>query len=245
MTSLRPRGALTGAALLLVLALSGTWAAQAASAESGPRVDYQPPVLTVACEQAAVAEVLRAIGEHLGFSIVAAGSAPPPLTLSVRGPVETVLRQVLVRTSYALVYRNRATVPQAADIETIIVLGPGSGEGELTTLTRKEPDRRPGITSETSASIHAAPESAHATPTVSALLKEQAMAVIPRGPAAEPNQDVASQATTVLRAQRGVQALVDALLNLNGALTKPAPGTGRDNLTRTPKKLEPGTGPEH
>lgn len=242
MTGLRWRGALTGAALLLVLALSGAWAAQAASAESGLRVDYQPPVLTLACEQAGVAEVLRAIGEHLGFSIVTAGSAPPPLTLSVRGPVETVLRQVLVRTSYALVYRNRAAAPQAADIETILVLGPGSGEGELTVLTRNEPDGRLGITSETSAGTDAGPKSAHATPTVSDLLKEQAMAVIPRAPAAEPNQDVADQATTVLRAQRGVQALVEALHNLTGALRTPAPGTG-PNLTRTPKKSAPGSEP--
>src|SRR5437879_5076287 len=90
MTGLRRRGALTGAAPLLVRVLSAAWAVQAASAVSRLRVDYQPPVLTVEGEQVGVAAVLRAIGEHVGFSIVEAGTAPLPLTLSVSGPVETV-----------------------------------------------------------------------------------------------------------------------------------------------------------
>ena len=251
-------------ALLSVLALLGGAAVSGAGAEPRLRVEYRPPVLTVEAAQVGVAEVLKAIGERVGFSIVEAGGPGPPVTLSVSGSLETILRHVLVGTSHALVYRNDAggagarigDVERTSDIEMIVVLGPGSGGGGQAAAqgharlavaggaepraggvggeaTEKKTDRPSATVSETRATFDADPGSGPSTPTVSDLLREQALAMIPKPPDSEDAEGVAAPdpgplqpqppltlAATVLRAQQGVQALVDALRAASAALAQ-------------------------
>jgi len=122
-------GALRGAATLTLLMVFAAPALREAAAEPRLRVDYRPPVLTVEAEEVGLPAVLNAIGQRVGFEVIEAGGARPPVTLSLSGSVEAVLRQLLTGTSHALVYRDGAdgSGPQGGGLEAVVMLGPGSG----------------------------------------------------------------------------------------------------------------------
>jgi hypothetical protein len=239
-------GARWGAATLVCLIFLGGLATPGTTAEPQLSVDYQPPLLQVEASDVSLADVLRAIGERVGFLVIEAGGAQPPLTVSLRGSVERVLSELLAETSHALVYGARAkgASAPASPIEAVVLLGAGSG-GALAKAdaARGKPDSGPPgqaddvamakqtnhpsatVTSETSAWL-GAPAMPDDTPEITRLLRDQAVATLPPSPERQSPPPLSPQAM-VRQAQQNVQSLVDALKATSQALMDSVKNTGR------------------
>jgi len=96
------------------------------AAESALNVDSSPSGLTVEAHGVGVEEVLREMGEKLGFTVVAKEAAYPVVNVSVKDATpEEALRQVLRGENYAIVYRRpEGEQTQARKIDKILLLSP-------------------------------------------------------------------------------------------------------------------------
>jgi hypothetical protein len=105
------------------------------------RIDYRAPRLSVEASGISLAQLLRAIGAKVGFTVVDAGMAADPVTVAIRdAPVEDVLRQLLRGTNHAVLYPEKmAPVPSA--IDKIVLLGLSGGA-----FTASVEPGRPGAT---------------------------------------------------------------------------------------------------
>lgn len=111
--------------LLLVGLAVAVWAvslagAAACQAAQRPRVEYDPPWLSVDAREASLLEVLELIGEKVGFAVVDGGGSASSVTLSIgRALLDEVLRQLLRAEDHTIVYRQAGA--GALGIDTIIV----------------------------------------------------------------------------------------------------------------------------
>ncbi len=239
-------GARWGAATLVFLALLGGLAVPGRAAEPQLRVDYQPPLLQVEATDVPLADVLRAIGKRVGFLVIEAGGAQPPLTVSLRGPVDRVLSELLVEANHALVYGARAkgASEPASPIEAVVLLGAGSGgaiakadpargapdsgpPGQADDVAMAKQTDRPSatVTAETSAWL-GAPTMPDDTPEITRLLRDQAVATIPPSPDRQTPPPLTPHAM-MRQAQQNVQSLVDALKATSQALMDSVKNTGQ------------------
>lgn len=96
------------------------------AAESALNVDPSPSGLTVEAHGVGVEEVLREMGEKLGFTVVAKEAAHPVVNVSIKDATpEEALQQVLRGENYAIVYRRpEGKQSQAGKIDKILLLSP-------------------------------------------------------------------------------------------------------------------------
>jgi hypothetical protein len=235
-----------GTATLVCLAAIGGLAVPAATAPRYLRLDYQPPSLQVEANDIPLTDVLRAIGERVGFLVIETGGAQPSLTVSVRGSVERVLSDLLVETNHAVVYRARTKGASelASSIEAVVLLGAGSGgalakaeaargepdsgppgQADDTTSAKKRDPPSATVISETSAWLEA-PSMPDDTPEITRLLRDQAVAILP--PSLERQSPPPLSPHAMMRqAQQNVQSLVDALKAASQALMESVKNTGQ------------------
>jgi hypothetical protein len=96
------------------------------AAESALNVDPSPSGLTVEAHDVGVEEVLREMGEKLGFTVVAKEAVHPVVNVSIKDATpEEALQQVLRGENYAIVYRRpEGEQTQAGKIDKILLLSP-------------------------------------------------------------------------------------------------------------------------
>ena len=111
------------------------------AAESALTVDPSPSGLTVEAHDVGVEEVLREMGEKLGFTIVAKEAAHPVVNVSIKDATpEEALQQVLRGENYAIVYRRpEGKQTQAGKIDKILLLSPPNG---VTTGVDSQPSEK-------------------------------------------------------------------------------------------------------
>ncbi len=239
-------GARWGAATLVGLTVLVGLVTQGTTAEPRLRLDYQPPLLQVEANGVPLADALRAIGQRVGFSVIEAGGTQPPLSVSIRGPVERVLSELLAETNHALVYRARAkgSSEPTSPIEAVVLLGAGSGgaiakvdaapgkpdggpPGQADDVAMAKPTDRSSaaVISETSAWL-GAPTMPDDTPEITRLLRDQAVATIPPSPDRQTPPPLTPHAM-MRQAQQNVQSLVDALKATSQALMDSVKNTGQ------------------
>jgi hypothetical protein len=169
-------------------------------ATPGPRVEYDPPRLSVEAQEASPGAVLRAIGATVGFSVVEMAPSSRAVTVSMRNAtLEEVLRQVLREENHAVLYRAGAGgMPGvAAGIDTIVLLGEprrGTSTPENAQLAPGQPrsaasasppppaawlDTRPRMPRGLALAPPSPGDSAEPSVTVGDLLKAHAIAVVP------------------------------------------------------------------
>jgi hypothetical protein len=111
------RAALVVAVVLLLACVGGVHAQDAERLQ----IRYDAPNLSVQATDVPLVEVLRAIGGRLGFAVVESGRDSAPITLSVKAPVDEVLRRLLKTENHTILYRRDAA--GAALIDRIVLLG--------------------------------------------------------------------------------------------------------------------------
>jgi hypothetical protein len=93
--------------------------------ESGLRVDYDPPQLSVEAREVSLGAVLKAIGAKVGFSVVETAPSSKVVTLSIRNAsLDDVLRQLLRAKNHTVIYR--VVGPPSAEsgpIDRIVLFG--------------------------------------------------------------------------------------------------------------------------
>ncbi|HKA52078.1 MAG TPA: hypothetical protein VKJ47_00305 [Candidatus Binatia bacterium] len=102
------------------------------SAEAGEdalNVSSSPAGVTVEAHDVGVEEVLREMGEKIGFTVVAKEATHPAVNVSIKDATpEEALQQVLRGENYAIVYhRPEGEQPQAGKIDKILLLSPPNG----------------------------------------------------------------------------------------------------------------------
>ncbi len=93
--------------------------------ESGLRVDYDPPLLSVEAREVSLVAVLRAIGAEVGFSVVETAPSSRVVTLSIRNAsLDDILRQLLRAKNHTMIYRvvGRSSV-EFGPIDRIVLFG--------------------------------------------------------------------------------------------------------------------------
>jgi hypothetical protein len=129
----RRRAVSVAAVLLSFLTLLGT-AHSGERVSNGLRVDYDPPRLSVEAQEASLADVLRAIGAKVGFSVVEAAPSTAVVTLSMTdASVDDVLQRLLRAESYTVLYQAdaEATPGIPVPIDRVVLLG-AAGAATLT-----------------------------------------------------------------------------------------------------------------
>jgi hypothetical protein len=93
--------------------------------ESGLRVDYDPPQLSVEARAESLGAVLRAIGAKVGFSVVETAPSSKVVTLSIRNAsLDDVLRQLLRAKNHAMIYRVVGSPSaESGPIDRIVLFG--------------------------------------------------------------------------------------------------------------------------
>jgi len=98
-----------------------------AEAESQIRVGYRGSRISVEATDAALPDVLRAMGKHAGFRVVDSGAARPPITITIGPtPLEDALARLLRHEGHVLVYGPSA---KGTRIEAVILRGPSGVAG--------------------------------------------------------------------------------------------------------------------
>lgn len=115
------RAALLAGIILPFLYLVGTVRAD----ESGLRVDYDPPQLSVEAREVGLGAVLRAIGAKVGFSVVETAPSSRVVTLSIRNAsLDDVLRQLLRAKNHTMIYQVvRPPSAESGTIDRIVLFG--------------------------------------------------------------------------------------------------------------------------
>jgi len=100
-----------------------------AAGEDALNVSSSPAGLTVEAHGVGVEEVLREMGEKIGFTVVAKEATHPAVNVSIKDATpEEALQQVLRGENYAIVYhRPEGQQPQAGKIDKILLLSPPNG----------------------------------------------------------------------------------------------------------------------
>jgi len=231
-----------------------TFAPPAARAtdETAVRVDYAPPYLSVSASEVSLGELLRRIGEKVGFTVATEHAASAPVTVSIAGAsVDSALRQLLRAENHTILYRQGANA--AAVVDRIVLLGaPAQGVSVADVAQQPGPDASSvgsgapgaGPSPQTVASgalpIQGTPGNGSADEppvTVTDMLRSQALAGAPPpapaigepAPAAAPSSPEENLATTTRRAQQALSQLVEGLDRATRSLQQqaPAPGTER------------------
>ena len=117
---------------LVVLVLPHSWVL---GAESGAilQVDYTAPTISVEAHHVSVQDVLVAMGDHVGFTVISIGPITAPvLHLSLQNAsVEDVLDTLLGGRNYGVSYQS-ASAPSEHRIDKVFVLGSPEREGAVT-----------------------------------------------------------------------------------------------------------------
>ncbi len=112
--------------------------ARAEELESGLRVEYDPPQLSVNAREVSLGAVLRAIGAKVGFSVVETAPASKFVTLSIRNAsLDDVLRRLLRAENHTVLYRTGGDLSAESDAIDRIVL---SGEPSTGTAAAPAPE---------------------------------------------------------------------------------------------------------
>ncbi len=93
------------------------------------RVIYHPPRLSIEAQGVSLPKLLQAIGEEVGFRVVAAGGVHPGLTFAINeAPLADVLGWLLRTENHAIVYQEQGGGKVGTDrvINEILLLGPST-----------------------------------------------------------------------------------------------------------------------
>src|SRR5262245_3080081 len=86
----------------LVLAPLAAWTME----DPDVRVEYVRPCVSVSATEVSLGEILREIGEKVGFTVALEHAASPPVTVSIeRASVDDALRQLLRTENHTILYR--------------------------------------------------------------------------------------------------------------------------------------------
>jgi len=106
-------------AVLLGIPLVAGHPATVVSAEPQMRVVYHPPLISIDTSGVTVAEVLREVGQTVGFSVVDAGSSDARLSFSIHeASLPAALQQLLRSENHVLLYREGTQA-----IDAVMLLG--------------------------------------------------------------------------------------------------------------------------
>lgn len=125
-------------------ALAIVWLALAPAvthaAETGPRVIYEAPLISVEARNVDLPVLLSEVGRQVGFQVVWAEMPRQPISVDIHdATIEEVLRRLLRSEDHVIVYGNRMGSPR---VDSVVLRGPhGSAEPTLST-----PGREPGRT---------------------------------------------------------------------------------------------------
>jgi hypothetical protein len=157
-----------------------------ASDEPGVRVEYDPPLVSVAATEVGLGDLLRLIGAKVGFSVAEGRAALRLVTVSIASAsLEDVLRQLLRAENHTILYRQG---PDAmVMVDRIVLLGtPAEGVSVADTGPRPSQDA-PALPSSPGPISSGAGESAttgERQASAGDMLQSQALAGLPPQPAA-------------------------------------------------------------
>jgi hypothetical protein len=249
------RSRLVAVGLAAVTAGSCILSPMTARAADEPRVsvEYDPPYVSVAAREVGLGDLLRLIGEKVGFTVAEGHAASRLVTVSIASAsVDDMLRQLLRAENHTILYRQGSDAMVV--IDRIVLLGAPAEGVSVAGAGARPSQEAPAVASDAPGS-GASPQTAAAgavpmpsrageSPTtdeqqvtVGDMLKSQALAGLPPQPAAlgeSPAPSVPpsleeSLAITTQRAQQGLTSLVEGLERATRSLQQPAPApaTGR------------------
>ena len=137
---MRSRLVSAGLAGVTAAALALAPMAVRATDETEVRVDYAPPYLSVSASEVSLGELLRRIGEKVGFTVATEHAASTPVTVSIaRVSVDDALRQLLRVENHTILYRQGPNA--AAIVDRIVLLGaPAKGVSVADVSPQPSPD---------------------------------------------------------------------------------------------------------
>ena len=210
------------------------------------RVEYVPPYLSVSASDVSLGELLKRIGEKVGFTVAAEHAASAPVSVSIpQATVDDALRQLLRAENHTILYRQGAG--SGAVVDRIVLLGaPAQGlsvvdlgptpgrEGSPAASGNPDPGTLPQTVASGTQGARATPESTSADgppATVADMLKSQALAgappqatgSTPPAPASTPSNPEESLADATRRAQQALSQLVEGLGRATQSLQQQAP----------------------
>jgi len=138
---------------LVVLVLPHSWVLGAES-RAILHVDYTASALSVEAHHVSVQDVLVAMGDHVGFTVISIGPITAPvLHLSLQNAsVEDVLDTLLGGRNYAMSYYT-ASAPSGHGIDKVFVLGAPDSEGAVTSRVLTMGDHYPRSTQDSPSSL--------------------------------------------------------------------------------------------
>lgn len=252
------RAALLAGIILAFLCLVGTVRAD----ESGLRVDYDPPQLSVEAREVSLGAVLRAIGAKAGFSVVETVPSSKVATLSIRSAsIDDVLRQLLRAKNHTMIYRvARPPSVESGAIDRIVLFGdstsstaaaapPGGSARDPRQAQDHDDAGAKTVLAALSASLQSWPEStpflnpppaytgepAAPPSSVGGMLRAHAVAAVQAGPSAG---NEATFLATPLPASSTPQANPDAALAEATRRAQQALGALIDGLAATTRSLQ-------
>ena len=103
------------------------------------RVEYDPPLLSVAAREVGLGELLEVIGAKVGFTVAEGRAASRPVTVAIASAsVDGVLRQLLRAENHTILYRQGADATVMVD--RIVLLGaPAEGASVADTRPHRSP----------------------------------------------------------------------------------------------------------
>jgi hypothetical protein len=156
-----------------------------ASDEPGVRVEYDPPLVSVAATEVGLGELLRLIGAKVGFSVAEGRAALRLVTVSIASAsLDDVLRQLLRAENHTILYRQGADAMVMVD--RIVLLGTPA-EGVSVADTGPRPSQAPALASSAgplSSGVGESPTTGERQASVGDMLPSQALAGLPPQPAA-------------------------------------------------------------
>jgi hypothetical protein len=157
-----------------------------ASDEPGVRVEYDPPLVSVAATEVGLGELLRLIGAKVGFSVAEGRAALRLVTVSIASAsLDDVLRQLLRAENHTILYRQGADAMVMVD--RIVLLG-SPAEGVSVVDTGPRPSQE--VATLASSAAPAPPGTGESTATgerqasIGDMLQSHAVAGLPPQPAA-------------------------------------------------------------
>jgi hypothetical protein len=182
------RSRLVAVGLAVVTAGSSMFASLTAQAsdEPGVRVEYDPPLVSVAATEVGLGELLRLIGAKVGFSVAEGRAALRVITVSIASAsLDDVLRQLLRAENHTILYRQGADAMVMVD--RIVLLG-APAEGVSVTDTGPRPTQdAPALASSAgpiSSGAGESPTTGERQASAGDMLQSQALAGLPPQPAA-------------------------------------------------------------
>ena len=139
------------ATVVLALSYSGVWGAEQSARL---HVDYTAASLSVEAHHVSVQDVLVAMGNHVGFTVISIGPITAPVVhLSLHDTsVQEVLDTILVGKNYAMSYHPASTLSDEA-IDKVFVLGAPQSTGAVTSRVVTMSEHYPRATQDSPSSF--------------------------------------------------------------------------------------------